>query len=395
MRLALIFFIFLVTSVPLLAFGPNKAIGNNSADASVDANRPAKYPIVDLRNPNYLDRIVSDLTRSRVIFVGEIHANYAHHLLQLAVIKKLTKAGVDLVIGMEMFQQPAQAALDRYISGEITENEMLEQTEWFDRWKYDYRLYQPVVSYAAQRGIPVVALNVPQELVARVSEAGLGGLTDAERRAIPNAIDFTDKVYQDYLEAVYNQHGASQKSSFNRFIEVQLLWDEGMAEQAADYLLSHPEKTMVVLVGSGHVQGGHGIPNRLKRRMDIQTTTILPMSRFEFDTNIADIVVFPGDFQLPSAGLLGIYMEQVESELVVVDLVEEGAAGKSGIKKDDIIRTIDQTPIESTADVKRLLYGKKPGDQVTVTIVRKGLFGSRNETTITLSLGGGKTHFRH
>ncbi len=395
MRSALIFFILLVTSVPLLAFGPNKAVGHNSADASVDAKKPAKYPIVDLRNPDYLERIIPDLKQSRVIFVGETHANYAHHLLQLAVIKKLVKVGVDLVIGMEMFQQPAQAALDRYISGKTTEKEMLEQTEWFDRWKYDYRLYQPVVSYAAQKGIPVVALNIPQELVARVSESGLGGLSDAERRAIPNAIDFTDKVYQDYLETVYNQHGATQKSSFNRFVEVQLLWDEGMAEQAADYLQSHPEKTMVILVGAGHVQGGHGIPNRLKRRIDIQTTTILPMSRFEFDANVADIVVFPGDFQLPAAGLLGIYMEQGDSGVVVVDLVEEGAAGKSGIKKSDTIRAINQTPIKSTADVKRALYGKKPDDQVTVIIARRGLFGSHSETSITLSLGGAKTHSQH
>ncbi len=380
--------ILLLLAFPVFSFGLSSTPTKTSTEASIDHGKPARYPVIDLREPNYLAQMIPALKQSRVVFVGETHANYAHHLLQLSVIEQLADAGVDLAIGMEMFQQPVQTALNAFIAGKTTEREMLVQTEWFDRWKYDYRLYRPIVKFAAKHAIPIAALSVPTELVVRVSESGLAGLTDHERSRIPQAIDFSDKAYQDHLETVYNQHGSSQRTTFNRFMEVQLLWDEGMAEQAFQYLQRHPNKTLVMLVGSGHVRGGYGIPNRLQRRMDIKSTTILPQSQFEFDSTIADFVVFAGEFQLPPAGMLGIYMTQTENSVVVADLVDGGAAGKNGIKRGDTIQSINQIAITTATDVKIALFDMQPGDEVEVTVGRNSFFGAYQEIIFTLSLGG-------
>lgn len=388
MRLAKIPFIFLFISLPIFAYGPSQKAADSAIAGVIDSQIPATFPLIDLRRSSSLDDLVKSIDQNRAVFVGETHADYAHHLLQLSVIKKLHQAGVDLAIGMEMFQRPQQKALNRYINGDTNEQEMLKETEWFDRWKYDYRLYRPILNFSAEQKIPIVALNAPQEVVAQVSESGLAGLSDAGRKAIPDAIDFTDKAYQGYLESIFSMHGSTQRSSFNRFVEVQLLWDETMAETAANYLKSNSKKVMVILAGVGHIQRGYGIPNRLERRMDIETLSIVPMSQFDFDLSVADFVVFPGNFKLPSAGLMGIYMTESGEGVRVSELLKNGAADAQGLKEGDIVRQIDQAKIGTAADVKLALLDKVPGDKIKIVVSRHNFFGFDQEINLDLSLGG-------
>ena len=52
--------------------------------------------VLDLRNlPNLAD-IIPELSRKRVVFVGESHANYGHHLSQLEIIRRLHEANPEL-----------------------------------------------------------------------------------------------------------------------------------------------------------------------------------------------------------------------------------------------------------------------------------------------------------
>ena len=51
------------------------------------------------------------------------------------------------------------------------------------------------------------------------------------------------------------------------FAQVQTLWDEYMAESAANHARRNPLDTLVVIAGVGHVAGRVGIPDRIHRRM--------------------------------------------------------------------------------------------------------------------------------
>ena len=61
---------------------------------------------------------------------------------------------------MEMFQQPFQRYLDEYVAGSIDEQTMLRATEYYRRWRMDFRHYAPILRYAREHGLPVIALNV-------------------------------------------------------------------------------------------------------------------------------------------------------------------------------------------------------------------------------------------
>ncbi|MGE0081714.1 MAG: ChaN family lipoprotein, partial [Thiohalomonadaceae bacterium] len=95
-------------------------------------------PAIDLHRLPSLEQILPQLADRRVVFVGENHDQYSHHLVQLAIIRGLHRKHGELAIGLEFFQQPFQEHLDAYVAGAIDETEMLRRTEYMERWGYDY-----------------------------------------------------------------------------------------------------------------------------------------------------------------------------------------------------------------------------------------------------------------
>jgi uncharacterized iron-regulated protein len=343
-------------------------------------------PVLDLRKSGTIQGIVPELLDQRVVFVGETHDNYAHHLMQLEIIRSLHRENPDLAIGMEMFQRPFQPVLDAYIAGEVDEAGMLAGTEWFDRWIYDYRLYRPILQFAREQGIPLVALNISKEIREKVSGQGIDGLAGQERLQIPREIDRSDKEYESRLRGVFEKHDMGKRGNFERFMDVQLLWDETMAEQVASYLQRHPERAMVVLAGGGHLMYGSGIPNRVRRRVPVKTVTVLPGAG-DLSPGIADFVVYPSEAKLPKAGLMGVYLENNADGLKVSGVSTDSPAEKAGLEKDDRILSINDREIKSLADLKIEMYGKRPGDDVQVRVLRKRLLLDDKVIAVRITLG--------
>ncbi|MCW8908573.1 MAG: ChaN family lipoprotein [Sedimenticola sp.] len=343
--------------------------------------------VLNLKQTLDIDRLIPILTHQRVVFIGETHDNFAHHRAQLELIRSLHRAGADLAIGMEMFQQPFQSYLDDFVSGTITEGDMLRGTEWYQRWVYDYRHYRPILQFAREQGIPVIALNVPRELTGAISEKGLEALDPQQRSQLPAEFDFSDRDYSARLRTVFDQHAGGSGRSFERFEQVQLAWDEGMAETAADYLADNPGKQLVVLAGSGHLMHGSGIPNRVKRRQSVSSAIVLPGGDLRLQPGIADYVVFPKQEKLPPAALIGIYMEESEEGVRVSRLAENGAAAEAGIKPDDIILDFDGNPIRSTIDLRIGLLDRQPGEKVSMTVLRRGLLFGEERVEMDVVLG--------
>ncbi len=347
----------------------------------------AERMALDLRSGIGLDKVISNVASSRVIYVGETHDDYAHHLTQLEIVRRLHAINPDIAIGMEQFQQPFQAIIDRYIKGELDEKGLIRETEWMERWKFDYRLYRPILSFAREHGIPVIALNLSQEIVAKVSKAGIDALSLEDKTKIPAEIDYSDKVYHERLKGIYEKHSHTDKQKFERFLEVQLLWDEGMAERAAEYLQSNPQHQLVVLAGSGHLMHGSGIPQRVSRRMPGERAIILPASDFTPEPGVADFLVHDAGEKLPPVGLMGIYLAQTDDGVKVDSLVPEGAAKKAGVEKDDLIRSINGSVVKTITDLKLILMDSSPGDEISLELFRDNLILKDKKMVLTFALG--------
>ena len=201
--------------------------------------------------------MLSYMERARVVYLGEIHDRKDVHELQLRVLRDLYRRGHHLILLMESFQQPFQDALDEYVNCEIDEKEMLARTEYMIRWRFDPQLYAPLWRFAKKHNIKLIALNVPTELIKEVRKKKL---EDVKSRYIPSKImPFHDK-HKEFLRKVLEGHRSSDEE---RFFRVQLLWDMGMAYKVAKTALAFPDHKLVVIVGSGHVKRGYGIPERV------------------------------------------------------------------------------------------------------------------------------------
>jgi S1-C subfamily serine protease len=74
----------------------------------------------------------------------------------------------------------------------------------------------------------------------------------------------------------------------------------------------------------------------------------------------------------PLARYYGLKSEQ---GVLVYNLVQRGPAAKAGLTRGDIITAVDGQPVTDVYDVERAINRKKPGEAVTLKILRgnKGL----------------------
>ena len=328
-------------------------------------------PVLDLSTTSDLETLIPTLADKRVVLIGETHDRFDHHLTQLEIIRGLHAVHPKMAIGMEAFQQPFQGHLDDYVAGELSERELLRETEYYQRWRFDFRLYEPILRHAREQRLPLIALNLPFELTRKVGQRGIDGLSAEERAGIPEEIDRSDSAYQSRLEKIFEQHPQSDRQSFEHFLEVQLLWDEGMAQRAANYLESHPEHTLVILAGSGHLAYGSGIPRRLVRRIPVSAAVVLNDWEGELGPEIADFVLLPQRRDLPAAGKIGAFLKEDEGKLEILSCASGSACEKAGLKAGDRIVSIDDEPLTGMADLKLVMWNKLPGDKIAMEILRK------------------------
>ncbi|WP_246194589.1 ChaN family lipoprotein [Allochromatium palmeri] len=331
--------------------------------------------------------LIERLADQRVIFVGEQHDRYEDHLNQAAIIEGLLAHGRSVAIGMEMFQQPYQSALDAYVAGEIDEAELLRRTQYFDRWRFDYRLYRPILRLARAHRIPVIALNLESELTRQVGDGGIASLSEADRARLPE-IDRSDADHRARLEAIFKHHPAEQQGDFEHFLEVQLLWDEGMAERAARYLTEHLDATLVVIAGGGHVEYGQGIPKRLARRLSVPMTTLLNGQGRTPDPNTADFFLYPDAVELPATGKLGVMLGQPAKDggMPIEGFAEDSGAKTAGLQVGDRLVRVDGQPIASYADIRLALLDAEPNGKVKVEAIRSRRLGSDERLTVEIEL---------
>jgi uncharacterized iron-regulated protein len=242
-------------------------------------------------------QMIADLTRTRVVYVGETHTNASHHAIQLEVIQALAQTTPDLAIGMEMFDHTYQPVLDRWTAGELDEAEFLQQTHWYANWRFDYGLYRDILEYAKEKRLRVIALNLPFQIPPKIRVGGIASLSEADRRHLPATVDTTDADHRAYLKSIFDLHAFRGRDTFDYFYEAQCAWEDTMAEAVAGSLGTG---TMVVLAGNGHIIRKFGIPNRAFARTGAPFKTIyLAPVGAEADLSWADYLWVTPDQRMP------------------------------------------------------------------------------------------------
>jgi uncharacterized iron-regulated protein len=355
--------------------------------SSAPAQDRASFEAIGLGTGFPLDELAKQLASRRVVFVGEIHNRYDHHLNQLEIIRQVRQLDSNLAIGVEYFQQPFQKQVDDYIAERISETDLLRATEYYVRWGYDYRLYAPIFRYAREQHIPVIALNVPTALVRAVARVGIAGLSENERHGLPGSMEPVSEEYRNRLQEIFMAHQGAGPSVFSHFVEAQQVWDEGMAESAATYLSANKDRHLVILAGTGHMEFGSGIPKCLERRIHAPYAVVLSSGE-NIEPHMADYLLLSKKQDLPPAGVLSALLEEKDGECRIGAVMPFGGAENAGLKNGDVLTAIDGQHVKTSADVQLALWNKKPGEIVQVEGYRKRLFRSARPFSLQVKLTG-------
>ncbi|MCP4310487.1 MAG: ChaN family lipoprotein [Bacteroidetes bacterium] len=181
--------VLLVTAVILMSFTSDKP-----AYILYDQNgKEVKYA-----------KMLKEMEGADFIFFGELHTDPIAHWMQF----ELTKALFDhkkenFILGAEMFEADNQLIMDEYLSGIYPTNKYEAEIRLWDNYQTDYK---PVVEFAKENGIPLIATNIPRRYASMVFVGGFEALVELSDMALsyiaplPIAYDPELKCYKDMLD---------------------------------------------------------------------------------------------------------------------------------------------------------------------------------------------------
>lgn len=217
---------------------------------------------------------------AQAVLLGERHATPAHHLWQRDVIAAMAKQG-PVVIGLEQLPREKQAALDRWVAGELDEAGFLAESEWSQTWGHDFAAYRPVFELARAQKIPMKALNLDRRFVRQVSRDGFDKAASDGKSPISKPAR-PDPAYVATLDESFRQHmRAASPDAVARFVDAQQVWDRAMAEGIVHALRDNPGARVAAIMGWGHVAHGHGVAHQLKDLGVGQVLTAIPVKAGE------------------------------------------------------------------------------------------------------------------
>jgi uncharacterized iron-regulated protein len=326
--------------------------------------------------------------KAPAVLLGERHDSAEQHRWQLQTLNQIYGLNPNIAVALEMIPRAKQAVLDRWVEGKLTEAEFLREVDWRTVWGFDAQLYLPILHFARMNRMPLVAINVEQALVRRTSKEGWAAVPESEREGVGTAAA-PSAEYRDFLANVLGQHGSETEvdrdsDRYKNFIQAQSVWDRAMAERIASF---HKQtgRTMVTIVGAGHVQNRFGIPHQLADLGIPDALVLLPWDADrpckDLDGKIADAVFgidTGGESSGPPKPRLGVLLEPDKVGAKIGDVLPGSVAEAAGLKKGDVVTVAAGQPVRVPGDLTSAVQRTGPGTWLPVTVKR----GSRTKELV-------------
>lgn len=327
-----------------------------------DASAQLSPTIKPLEPTNFIQKSIFNRkdadTKGGVIWLGEHHNSARDHNLQAHFIeniynqrmqasmskRKPSRSGNHetppppshkMSIGLEQIQVQFQPSLDAFVAGTISEEQMLEETQWNSRWSWPYVNYRPIFALAQTLKIPLIALNVNSEDLAKVEMDGFKGLPKSTiRKYIKDPVGFSNysrpndyRTYSAYvIEPSYDLHKEmgilkttisgqvlENDMSFLNFFSGRILWDEAMAGNAFQWTKENEGGIMIGLIGADHVKFEKGVVGRYRRLMEYDASGSSSSSAVASSLMNVSVLLNPTLIDSRPSGSAGAYMNAASS----------------------------------------------------------------------------------
>jgi uncharacterized iron-regulated protein len=234
-----------------------------------------------MNQPVGIDAIVSEMKNYDVVFFGEEHNDSITHVLQYELLKALyTAYGDKTTLSMEMFETDCQMVLDEYLKDQIREKNFTKEAR---AWS-NYKDYKPMVEFAKENKLQVIAGNAPARYVNIAARKGRNSLMDLTKTAKtflpPLPYDTaTGAYYEKFMDIMSDGRNAGIKSIDTakkalppvnnmmpkHIVHSQSLWDACMAYSISKIFKKNKSAKVLQLNGRFHSDEGLGTVTQLRK----------------------------------------------------------------------------------------------------------------------------------
>jgi len=249
--------------------------------------------------------MVSALKKADIVFFGELHNNPIAHWLELQVAKDLYEVKKkDLVMGAEMFEADNQLIINEYFKGIINTRSFEDECRLWPNYKTDYK---PLLEFAKENGVKLVATNIPRRYASVVAKGGFKALeklsAEAKKYIAPLPINYDPNLpcYKNMLKMPAHVKGMMGPAMNPNFPKAQAIKDATMAH----FILKNlkPGQMFYHFNGAYHSDNHQGIvwyiktQDKSKKVLTISTVQQKDITKLADDNkNKADfIIVVPED----------------------------------------------------------------------------------------------------
>lgn len=228
-------------------------------------------------------QLASKLQKYDVVFFGEYHDQSEIHQYELELLEAMYKAkGAKLALSMEMFEADNQSKLNNFLADTLSEEKFLAASRPWPNYGTDYA---PLVNFAKEKKMPVIAANVPRFLAAHVAKnnASTEGVEAQYQQWLPKHTYAPEGAYKDKFYAQMSSPAAPMKMPPQRLAAVyaaQCLEDDKMAESIAAFADAHQNMQILHINGCFHSDAHLGTAQKLEAlRPELKVAVITPLER--------------------------------------------------------------------------------------------------------------------
>jgi uncharacterized iron-regulated protein len=340
---------------------------------------PARWVTPASRLERTTPEVIVRAARSRIVLLGELHDRSDHHRWQLQTIAELAALRPTLVLGFEMFPRRVQPVLDRWVAGQLDARTFLREADWTEVWGFPPEQYLSLFEFARLNRVPMRALNVDRALVARVGREGWAAIPASEREGVSDPTPATPAYEAMLIEALAAHAGQhNDEAARRRFVEAQLTWDRALAEGLAQAARDHPHALVVGVMGSGHLEHGHGVPHQLAALGLGDVTVLLP---WDTDRDCAALVpdladavfgIAPAATGAETRPRLGVTLEPAAGGVRVATVSPGSVAARAGLRPGDVVVQAAGLAVASPADLRAVVDRQAPGTWLPLRVRRAG-----------------------
>lgn len=225
------------------------------AAALTMAGCAATTPSLD-DDPAAVARLIAARARHvRIVYLGESHDNPSHHMDQARVLEAMLAGGARPALAFEMLTQDQQPAVDEAMLEKADPAAVGKHLRWVERGWPDFEMYRPLFDLARRYGLPVVAIDLDQPLVRRISKEGLGALPAGERSGLASRLALDADRERGIARDIEVAHcGLLAAAAIPGMVDAWHARNVAMARRILQALERAPQ--LVIIVGRGHQAPG-------------------------------------------------------------------------------------------------------------------------------------------